>query len=157
MLNEVLASYPRTREVSRAISHLGVTVATLVGAEDSQALTLLDYTAVAGAPGPVPHFHLESSEWFYVLEGQFTFEIEGREVKAGAGSLTLVPPRTIHRFWNSAPASSRQLIGFNRPGMEQYFEELFAFVRSQPSWPPKDIAGLEAIAERYDTFSPGKL
>jgi len=50
----------------------------------------------------------------------------------------------------------RYLCGFDRPGMQGYFEELTKFVASAPSWPPADMAPVIALAERYDTFSPSE-
>jgi mannose-6-phosphate isomerase-like protein (cupin superfamily) len=142
---------------ARVLSLLGVSITVLAGLGDSDQFTLLEYSAEMGAPGPVPHWHKESTEWFYVTHGQFTFEIEGQQKPADAGTFVLVPPRTVHRFWNSAQGTSRFTIGFNRPAMDGYFDELFEFVRSQTVWPPRDMARLEEIAERFDTFSPARL
>ncbi len=150
-------AYVRPRTEAPTLSLMGVTIQVLAGGEDSDSVTLFDYSAAAGAPGPVLHWHAQSAEWFYVLEGQFTFEIDGQQVLAPAGAFVMVPPRTLHRFWNSGTTSARFTIGFNRPGMDGYFKELFEFVTGQPEWPPKDMARLQSLAARYDTFSPDKL
>jgi hypothetical protein len=43
---------------------------------------------------------------------------------------------------------------FSPGGFEDYFQELFAWVNSEPSWPPKDMSRMAALNAKYDTFSP---
>ncbi len=150
-------AYVRSASESRNLSLMGVSISVLAGIVDSKDVTISEYTAEAGAPGPVLHWHKLSTEWFYILDGEFTFEIAGTQRAASAGDFVLVPPRTLHRFWNSASARSRMIFGFNRAGMEGYFEELFEMVKNEKQWPPADLTKLHALAERYDTFSPNQL
>jgi mannose-6-phosphate isomerase-like protein (cupin superfamily) len=60
-----------------------------------QEYSLLENATQAGYAGPPPHRHLRQDEGFYVLEGQFTFHIDGQTVKASAGqfptSVRVVP------------------------------------------------------------------
>lgn len=136
---------------------MGVSISVLVGDSDAQDFTVLQYRAEAGAPGPLPHFHRKATEWFHITEGQFTFEVDGEQIIGEPGATVLVPPEVVHCFHNTSETASSMTFGFNRSGMERYFDELFSFVKAQRVWPPAERSRLATIAERYDTFSPGRL
>jgi quercetin dioxygenase-like cupin family protein len=47
---------------------------------------------------PHVHVHEEEDELFYVLEGEFTFEADGRRFDAGPRSFVFVPRQTPHTY-----------------------------------------------------------
>jgi quercetin dioxygenase-like cupin family protein len=47
--------------------------------------------------GPPPHTHTQT-ENFYILDGEITFLIDGKELVGRKGSFVTVPPETIHSF-----------------------------------------------------------
>jgi mannose-6-phosphate isomerase-like protein (cupin superfamily) len=51
-----------------------------------------------GNGGPPRHVLFEQDEWFYVVEGEFAFEIGERQFRAGAGS-SVFAPRMIPHAW----------------------------------------------------------
>jgi mannose-6-phosphate isomerase-like protein (cupin superfamily) len=51
-----------------------------------------------GGIAPPLHFHERHAECFFVLEGELTFRLEDRELRAGAGTWTLIPPGVVHAF-----------------------------------------------------------
>lgn len=48
------------------------------------------------------HFHSRARQFFYVLSGTATLELEQGSVSLGAGEGLHVPPGAPHRFWNTA-------------------------------------------------------
>jgi hypothetical protein len=60
-----------------------------------------------------------------VLEGEYEFLVEGRTLKAGAGSLLYVPKGTLHAHENVGEGVARMLV-IQTPGgqYERFFEEV---------------------------------
>jgi mannose-6-phosphate isomerase-like protein (cupin superfamily) len=114
-----------------------------------------DYLAQAGAPGPAIHLHQRTEETFHVLDGQMTFFVNDKLTVATAGTVVHVPAGVQHAFWNAGPGPSRMIITMSPGGFEQYFEGLFALVRSSAD-SGMDIRPLVAqLGERYDQIVIG--
>jgi quercetin dioxygenase-like cupin family protein len=65
---------------------------------DDEAIGISEARSEPGGPSPPPHVHRRHVESFYVLEGEMTFAVEGRELRAVAGTWVQVPPGTPHTF-----------------------------------------------------------
>lgn len=50
--------------------------------------------------GETPHRHGAARQFFFVLSGEATLELDGRALTFGAGEGVEVPPGTPHRFCN---------------------------------------------------------
>ena len=107
---------------------------------------LVDYTAVPGFPGPPPHVHRETVDSFFVLEGELAVRAGDEEMTLGAGSFVLVPPETVHTFWNPSDRPVRFLSLMSPGGFEQYFRDL----RDAFGDGPPDVERIGEIAARYD-------
>ena len=53
------------------------------------------------------HRHSREDEWFYVLEGQVTVQIDGQQTILRAGGSAFVPHGTTHTIQNFGPAADR--------------------------------------------------
>lgn len=96
----------------------------------------------SGAPA---HVHRQHEETFYVLSGEFLFQLGTQTVKATAGTFVFVPRDVSHAFENIGTQSGR-ILGMMTPGgYEQFFEELAHL----PPGPP-DPATFQEIFEKYD-------
>jgi quercetin dioxygenase-like cupin family protein len=71
-------------------------------------------------PGPVAphHVHLDHVEAFYVLNGELTFDVEGRSTVARAGTFVLVPRGASHAFDVTGEADASYLCIFSPPPTE---------------------------------------
>ena len=58
----------------------------------------------------VRHRHARSRQFFYVLEGEATLELDGIEHRLGARQGLHVPPGAAHRMRNDSPAELRFLV-----------------------------------------------
>ena len=72
-------------------------------------LSLVEFRYGPGVNGPALHIHRTHTDGFYVLEGEWTFEVgPDRElVTGGPGTLVLIPPGLVHTFRNESDADAR--------------------------------------------------
>lgn len=66
---------------------------------DSKDLSVISEKMPAGT-SEVLHYHAKSQQVFYILQGQATFEISGKEILVGANESVHIPPKTLHRILN---------------------------------------------------------
>jgi mannose-6-phosphate isomerase-like protein (cupin superfamily) len=76
--------------------------------------------------GPPRHLHYDQDEWFYVIEGEFAFEIGTEKFTLKPGDSALGPRRVPHVYaYSGGSARGRILIVFSPAGkMEVFFREV---------------------------------
>ncbi len=74
--------------------------------------------------GPPLHRHQREDESFYVLEGEYVFEVDGQQIQAGPGSSVFAPKGTAHRFQNTGSTSGRLLIMVQPAGLDEFFKDI---------------------------------
>jgi quercetin dioxygenase-like cupin family protein len=124
----------------------------LAAGEDTGGAYALLHAVVPPGGGPPPHVHRREDEAFFVLEGDLTFQADGRTFPAAPGSWITLPKGSRHTFRNTGAATARMLIVVTPSGLEQFFAEvgLEATTRSSPPpVTPADIEKLLAVAPRY--------
>lgn len=142
----------RRDESNRLLWVLGSLVSAKATTADTQgAFELLEYTAQEGDAAPV-HTHPDSSESFYILEGEVTLFVGDDELQAPAGSFAFVSPGERHAFRVSSPtATFLQLMAGG--GILPFFEEVGETAPSRtmppPSSEPPDIDALVQAMERH--------
>lgn len=102
---------------------LGQHVRILLGKKDTAGhFSVVEGTSAPGRFVP-PHLHHREDEMFYVLEGTYEFELEGRKITAPAGTFIHVPKGTMHGFANRSDRPAR-LVNYHTPGgFEDFFIE----------------------------------
>ncbi|GAB4452301.1 MAG: hypothetical protein OHK0029_02950 [Armatimonadaceae bacterium] len=71
-----------------------------------------------------PHIHTREDETFYVLEGQFSFWVDGEILVANPGD-TVFAPRDIPHLWRCiSPEGGKALVLVTPGGFENFFIEL---------------------------------
>ncbi|GAB4109683.1 MAG: hypothetical protein Fur005_04500 [Roseiflexaceae bacterium] len=135
---------------SETISALGITITYHVPPEaTNHAWALLEYQAPAHFRGPAPHWHAETSELFYILDGVLEFMIGDQTISAPAGTSVRVVPGLIHTFGNPSPTPARFLVWLSPGSFANYFRDLVQLIQSEPIWPPSDPHKLQLLAH-YD-------
>lgn len=77
------------------------------------------------AKGVVPrHFHNQTDEIIYVLEGKYEFQIDGKIQTAQKGELVVIPRGTTHGFCNLLITPSKMLAIITPSGFENFFAEV---------------------------------
>jgi quercetin dioxygenase-like cupin family protein len=121
------------------------------GADTNGQYGLIEVTVRAGDGSPW-HVHPDEDEWFYVLEGEFTFYVGDTRFSLPAGSFAFGPKNVPHTFIAEPPHGGRALIGFQPFLFEGFLREVgepaTERVLPPPLEAPPDIPRLLPIAAR---------
>ena len=74
--------------------------------------------------GPPLHLHRDQDESWYIVDGEFRFEVDGQEIYASGGATVLAPKGTRHTFQNVGTTPGRILTTVVPGGLDLFFEEL---------------------------------
>jgi uncharacterized protein (TIGR02246 family) len=96
--------------------------------------------------GPPLHRHRDQDEWWYILEGDFRFQVDGAEVYAHPGDTVFAPRGSRHTFQNIGSAPGRTLTTVVPGGLDEFFQELES---AAPRGSVPDPAKLVPIFERH--------
>jgi quercetin dioxygenase-like cupin family protein len=112
--------------------------------------------AEPGASVP-EHFHPQVEERFEVLEGEFTFKVDGEKRRAGPGDRLVVEAGARHAFENTGQGVARFVADIEPAlDMQGFFEDSAALSRAgmfaRPGI-PKGLRGLLASAEFAERYS----
>jgi quercetin dioxygenase-like cupin family protein len=93
------------------------------GRDTNGGLFLFEQTSLRKG-GPPRHLHQSQEEWFYVLEGEYVFEVGQERMRLRPGDSLLAPRRVPHVWAYVGDTPGKILIGFQPAGkMELFFEE----------------------------------
>ena len=115
------------------------------------AYALFEAATEPGA-GPPPHVHHREDEAFYVLEGEYEFLVDGRNLRTEAGSLIYVPKGTLHAHRNVGEVVSRMLMSQTPGGLYELF-----FEKAGRTADGGDDGRSSAFEERPDVKSIAKI
>jgi quercetin dioxygenase-like cupin family protein len=91
------------------------------------------------------HVHDDAVECFYVLEGQYDFNISGKKTIAGPGSFALIPRGAPHEWQVAGSSTARTIVMFMPAGFESLFRlmpQIFA-LPGEPGGPVWDAENLK--------------
>lgn len=104
--------------------------------QDSQGVLVLENSFHARG-GPARHLHYDQDEWFYILEGDFSFEVGAERYTLRPGDSLLAPRQVPHVWAFVGDGRGRLLVTFLPAGaMEAFFRE----VTRANAMPPQDPA-----------------
>lgn len=139
----VLAAETRT---PAALDVVGERTLVKVSGADTNGQFAIFHLTVPPMSGPPLHSHTREEEWFYILNGEITYEIDGKRAMAGPGACVLAPRGTIHAFQNFGTTTAHLLVMVVPAGVDRFFEELSA---STPAGELPDPAFLGGLAQQY--------
>ena len=96
-----------------------------------------------GKGGPPRHIHFEQDEWFYVIAGEYAFEVGDRKSRLKAGD-TLFAPRNVPHGWASVGDEPGTLLTIVSP-VGPFEEFLMETTKYTTLPPPEEVA--RAFAE----------
>lgn len=116
---------------------LGISVIKFkVTPQDENGLFVLENT-FREKGGPARHLHYNQDEWFYIVEGEFLFEVGSEKFKLKPGDSLLAPRQVPHVWAYAGGTGGNILIAFMPAGkMEAFFRE----VTKANAMPPQDPA-----------------
>lgn len=106
---------------------LGQATLVKLASSDTGGDAAMFHLTVPPMSGPPLHRHSREDEWFYILEGVITIEIDGERTVAKAGDSAFAPRGTVHAFQNFTQETGRILV-MTTPGTDfnQFFVALSA-------------------------------
>ncbi|HVE56876.1 MAG TPA: cupin domain-containing protein [Pyrinomonadaceae bacterium] len=103
---------------------LGETIICKVrGAETFGRFAVVEETSPPKGVVP-PHFHNQTDEIIYVLEGEYSIECNGKKSVAQTGSVVVIPRGTTHSIRNRLTVPSKMLAIITPSGFENFFAEV---------------------------------
>lgn len=137
---------------SEPLNIVGERTLVKVAPEDCEGRYAVFHLDAPPMTGPPLHVHAREDEFFYVLEGELVFEIDGvcHTVKAG-GSVGLLRG-TPHRYQNFTRHTARLLIVTTPGDFAHFFEEMHA--NTPPGGMP-DMERQRVIDEKYGITTLG--
>lgn len=122
-----------TTTTSRAeLSFLGVRARVLAsGEETGGAFAVVDMLEVPPASWSPLHVHHKEDEGFYIVAGEATFHLPGREVALRAGDFFLAPKGVPHTY-QAGPEGAHWLVTTAPAGFERFVEETAALAHPGP-------------------------
>jgi mannose-6-phosphate isomerase-like protein (cupin superfamily) len=112
------------RGKGRPIHVLGNEIIVKISSRDTDGAFTVFEGQTRPLAGPPLHRHSDQDEWWYILEGEYRFEVDGREIYASAGATVFAPRGSRHTFQNIGTATGRTLTTVVPGGVDIFFEEL---------------------------------
>ena len=97
------------------------TLMKLTNSDTNGAAAILQQT-VPPKSGPPLHRHSREDEWFYVLDGEITVEIDGERIVLQGGDSAFAPRGTAHTFRNFGDTTAQMLVLVVPGAFNQFFE-----------------------------------
>ncbi len=96
--------------------------------------------------GPPLHRHRNQDEWWYIGQGEYRFEVDGKEIYASAGATVFAPRGSRHTFQNVGSEPGWTITTVVPGGVDLFFEELETAV---PRGAVPDRAKMLPIFEKH--------
>jgi quercetin dioxygenase-like cupin family protein len=122
------------------------------GEETGGAFALIDMISVPPGQMAPLHVHRVEEEGFYLLEGEATFFLPGREVTLRPGDFFLAPHGVPHTY-RAGEAGARWLVATTPAGFERFVAEVAAL--AEPT--PEALAAVAAEHQIEILGPPGTL
>src|SRR4051812_18741157 len=110
-------------DAPRTIAGANVVAYKVATQDTSGGLFLLEQVSMRKG-GPPRHLHHAQEEWFYVVEGEYIFEVGQDRMRLGPGDSLLAPRQVPHVWAYVGEKPGKILIAFQPAGkMETFFQE----------------------------------
>jgi quercetin dioxygenase-like cupin family protein len=137
---------PGESRTTAPLNVVGEELQVKVAGRDTDDRFAILYFAVPSMTGPPLHRHTHEDELFYVLEGELTFQIDGKSCIAKTGAAVFAPRHTVHTYQNFSSLAARLLIMVAPAGLEHFFEELS---KGTPAGAAPDPIFFRTLDEKY--------
>jgi len=126
---------PSGRDFFGEYRSLGVSTVTFKIVPQNENDVLIIENTFREPGGPARHLHYFQDEWFYILSGNFVFEVGEEKYELNAGDSLMAPRRIAHVWACTGKTGGSILIAFMPAGkMETFFRE----VTKANAMPPQD-------------------
>jgi mannose-6-phosphate isomerase-like protein (cupin superfamily) len=101
---------------------------------------------VMSLQGPPLHLHRDQDESWYVVDGNFLFEVDGQEIYASTGATVFAPRGSRHTFQNLGSEPGVIVTTVIPGGLDVFFEEIEAVA---PRGTAPDLVKMLPIYEKH--------
>jgi len=117
--------------------HTGETLALRRVVRDGQVCLELKGTLPPRRQGPPLHVHYMEDEEGQIVAGTLSAELDGRQIRIGAGGTGRFPPGSAHRWWNDGD-ETLVFEGLAKPvvDLDLYLQAVFDVMNSGPAGRP---------------------
>jgi quercetin dioxygenase-like cupin family protein len=116
--------YRLGEEEGEAFWVLGMLETIKISREDTAGQFGLIEIVVPTGLGSRWHVHPDEDEWFYVLEGEFTFYVGNARLSLPAGSFAFGPKGVPHTFITEPPEGEKAVVGFQPCQFQGFIREV---------------------------------
>jgi mannose-6-phosphate isomerase-like protein (cupin superfamily) len=96
-----------------------------VSGSDTEGRIAIFEGVVSPGAGPILHLHHSQNEWWYVLEGDFLFQVGDAKFSVQPGASVFGPRGVPHAFRCVGKLPGKMLLRFDPPGqIEKFFVEI---------------------------------
>jgi mannose-6-phosphate isomerase-like protein (cupin superfamily) len=134
------------QDQGRPVHVLGANLRIKIASRDTGGMFTVFEGETMPLHGPPLHRHREQDEWWYILEGEYRFEVDGQEIYARDGDIVFAPKGSRHTFQNIGSRPGRTLTTVVPGGVDEFFEEL---ERVAPRGSVPDRAKMLPIFEKH--------
>jgi quercetin dioxygenase-like cupin family protein len=134
------------RRTRQPLNILGAEMLAKLTNDDTDGRVAIFQQNVPPMSGPPLHRHSREDEWFYILDGQITIQVDGQRTILRAGGSAFAPRGTAHTFQNFGPAPARHLVMVTPGGFQRFFEDLTLLNRGLPA---PDLVRVEKLMNQY--------
>lgn len=129
----------------------GVTVTLKVtGEETGGACTIFEALIPPHFVGHEPYGHGQATATYYVTSGLLAFTIAQETVIVRSGAFVMVPPGTVHKFWNPTATPATCLTYLCPAGFEHYLIALAALANGGGQWSQPNLRKVTTVGTTYD-------
>lgn len=122
--NEAFVVNPQEGRPERSLDVFGNQIWIKLGSDDTDGSYAIMEGTVPPESGPPMHRHNREDESWQILEGQFLFMVDGKEILAGPGCTVHAPRGTTHTFQNIGSTEGRLLTIVQPAGLDLFFAEI---------------------------------
>ena len=112
------------RGEGRPVYVLGAELTIRISSEDTNGAFTVFEGCIPPMEGPPLHRHPDQDESWYIVEGEFRFEVDGEQVYASAGATVFAPRGSSHTFQNIGRKPGRMITTAIPGGIDTFFEDL---------------------------------
>ena len=149
-----LIAFARGRQsLEQSVWYSGWLMTLLATGQDTQGQFALVESVARKGNVPPPHIHHREDEIFYVLEGEMTFSVGDRTIKATPGTMVFLPRDVAHSF--VIESEQVRVLAVSAPaGLEGFFKECSVPAPSMTLPPPtetpySEIQKMMALAPKF--------
>ncbi|TGE20162.1 cupin domain-containing protein [Hymenobacter elongatus] len=114
------------------------------GLDTNGGLAIFEQTSISPGRGTPLHVHLAQDEVFYVLDGEYYFQVGDDKFRLQTGD-SIFLPRQVPHAWTQVSAKGKMTVTFQPAGKMEEFFATMAARKTEPT--PEEITKLFAACE----------